>query len=381
MRHVILIAIFCGTIIATNGQSVLDSLVFDDINRFYRMYVPELVKDQSNVPLVFNLHGRGSNALQQEFYAVMNEVADTAGFIICYPDGIDMVWNSGFDPNAQDDAGFINALIDEIYKDYAVNLDKVYSCGMSNGGYQSLYMACELTHRFAAVASVTGSMLQTVLDNCNPSRAIPVMQIHGTNDSTVLYNGSDFGAPIEEVVQFWVNHNQCNFNGDTLMIENVDTLDNSTAERIRYTGGTHNSEVIFYKITNGGHTWAGSPRALGELLGVVNYDFNASGDIWNFFNQFALSDSIPLHNEQFTSTEKPVEIFPNPFKQFILINDVKQFNEVQLLHLNGQVLYQAMLPKDEANTKIELPDLNAGMYLLQLISEDQTYFYKIIKNE
>lgn len=385
MRHIILVAILSGILIGVNAQSVLDSLEVDDINRFYRVYVPEIAKDQDNVPLVFNLHGRGSDASQQEFYAVMNEVADTAGFIICYPESerFDDVklWNSGFDPNWVDDVGFINALIDEIHKDYAINLNKVYSCGMSNGGYQSLFMACELTNRFAAVASVTGSMLKTVVDNCEPNRAIPVMQIHGTDDPTVLYNGSDFGISIEELVQFWVAHNECNPIGDTLNIENIDTTDNTTAERIAYAGGTNNSEVIFYKVIDGEHTWPGSLKGIGTLLGRVNHDFNASGVIWNFFNQFALSDNISSHNEPFTLLEESIEIQPNPFNQFIVLSEVRPFHEIQIHHLNGQLLYQAFLSNNENKLTIDLSDLKSGMYLLQLISSDQVYFHKIIKNK
>jgi len=381
MRFILVVVTFLSLATTNQAQTISDTLVFDDTNRFYSIYVPENVKDETNLPLVFNLHGRGSSGTQQQIYSAMNEVADTAGFIVCYPDGIDEVWNSGFDPNGVNDTGFINALIDEIDKDYDINLDKVYTCGMSNGGYQSLYMACELTNRFAAVASVTGSMVKPVLDNCQPSKAIPVMQIHGTDDDTVLYGGSDIATPIEEVVQFWAAHNACNSVGDTLQIENIDTTDNSTAERIAYTNGTDNSEVIFYKITNGGHTWPGSPNAINDVfgLGVVNQDFNASEAIWNFFNQFSLSDSLPLNNENLFLSE--LEIFPNPFHQFIYINGNIAYSEVQLVDLNGRLKYQAYLPQGELSTKIQFNELSSGIYLIKLIAKDYTHWHKIIKNK
>jgi len=381
MRYIALVFIFLLTAIAIKGQTVKDSLMFDDIQRYYNVYVPENVQDQSDLPLVFTLHGAGSSASQQEAFFFMNEVADTAGFIVCYPDGINKVWNSGFSPNGVDDAGFINALIDKLDKDYAINLDKVYSCGMSNGGYQSLYMACELTNRFAAVASVTGSMAKAVLDNCTPSRAIPVMQIHGTSDSTVLYNGSAIAAPIEEVVKFWVENNQCNPIGDTLQIENIDTTDSSTAERIAYTEGLHNSEVIFYKITNGGHTWPGSSRALAALgtFGNTNFDFSASEVIWNFFNRYALSDTIPLSLE--IDSFASVELFPNPFNDFIYLKGEVQFDEVQLIDLNGQLLQQTFADNSNSLNKLKVNHLNNGIYLVKLISKDRVYIHKIIKNE
>jgi len=378
MRYSGLVFIFLFTTIGAWAQSVKDSLVFDDLNRFYRLYIPENVQEQSNLPLVFNLHGLTSNANQQEAYSLMNEVADTAGFIVCYPDGIDNAWNSGFYPDGVDDVGFINALIDKLHEDYAINLNKVYSCGMSNGGYQSFYMACELTNRFAAVASVTGSMLKFVLDNCTPSRAIPVMQIHGTKDSTVLYNGSAIGAPIEEVIKFWVENNQCNPVGDTLQIENTDTMDNTTAERITYTGGLYNNDVVFYKIADGAHTWPGSARQF-TFLGDTNFDFSGSGEIWNFFNRYALSDSISVSNE--TAPFVSVEVFPNPFNDFIFIKGEVQFDEIQLIDLNGQLLQQTLIDKSNSINKVKLNHLNNRIYMLKLISEDKAYIRKIIKNE
>jgi len=381
MRYLVLTGFIWALVNSTNGQTVLDSMVFDNTTRFYSLYIPANSLDKSNLPLVFNLHGRGSTGPEQQIYAAMDVVADTANFIICYPDGIDELWNSGFDPNGVDDAGFINALINEIHNNYSINLDKVYSCGMSNGGYQSLYMACEITNRFAAVASVTGSMTKSVFDSCQPSKAIPVMQIHGTGDDTVLYEGSDFGMPIEEVVQFWVMHNQCNAAGDTLQIENIDTTDQSTAERISYSGGINNSEVIFYKIANGGHTWPGSSKAINQLfeLGIANQDFNASAVIWNFFNQYSLSDTLALNNETLSINELAANIYPNPFDEFVYVSGSNKYNEIQIFNLTGQVLYQSEIPKGAETTKVGLNQLNPGTYLLEMISEDYTHWHKIIK--
>jgi polyhydroxybutyrate depolymerase len=62
---------------------------------------------------------------------------------------------------------------------------------MSNGGYMSHTLACELSNRITAIASVTGSIFNTQYgSNCHPMRPVPVMQIHGTNDPTVPYIGS-----------------------------------------------------------------------------------------------------------------------------------------------------------------------------------------------
>ena len=46
---------------------------------------------------------------------------------------------------------------------------------MSNGGFMSYHLACNLSSKIAAVASVTGSMSVQTYDSCDPSRPIAVM--------------------------------------------------------------------------------------------------------------------------------------------------------------------------------------------------------------
>ncbi|MCT4581155.1 MAG: hypothetical protein N4A35_07030 [Flavobacteriales bacterium] len=60
---------------------------------------------------------------------------------------------------------------------------------MSNGGFINLTLAGQLSHKIAAVASVTGSMCQNQITQNTISRSIPAMQIHGTNYGVVNFNG------------------------------------------------------------------------------------------------------------------------------------------------------------------------------------------------
>jgi len=132
IHKLIILIISIVTIQSAYSQQSADSLLHDNIYRHYRMYVPPAYANQTNLPLVFNLHGRGSNNIEQQFYSKMNEVADTSGFIICYPQSTKFnnvnVWNSGFDPDATDDVGFIDALIDELLDKYNIDLNRVYTC-------------------------------------------------------------------------------------------------------------------------------------------------------------------------------------------------------------------------------------------------------------
>jgi polyhydroxybutyrate depolymerase len=150
---------------------------------------------------------------------------------------------------------------------------------MSNGGYMSYMLACELSDRITAIASVTGSVFNEQLDNCTPARAVPVMQIHGTNDATVDFNGIPLFAPsIPELVDYWVDHNNCSTTPNIVEIPNINTTDDSTVEKLEYNNGDEGSMVWFYIVENGGHTWPDGFINLPDL--VTNRDFNASEHIW-----------------------------------------------------------------------------------------------------
>ena len=140
---------------AVAQETIAIDLEFDGEDRDYRLRIPANFDGETALPLVFNLHGFTSNATQQELYSRMNVVADTAGFFICYANGIGAAWNVGWDfGSSADDVGFINFLIDQISAEYPILSDQIYSCGMSNGGFMSYRLACELNQRIAAVASV-----------------------------------------------------------------------------------------------------------------------------------------------------------------------------------------------------------------------------------
>jgi len=352
------------------GQQIVDSLMHNGLSRNYRLYIPAAYANQTNLPLVFNLHGLTSNALAQQFYSKMNEVADTAGFIVCYPNGIDNSWNSGFNPNGVDDVGFINALIDELSTQYNIDLNRVYTCGMSNGGYQSYFLACELPNRFAAIASVTGTMFPSVFSSCNPQRSIPVLQFHGTNDSTVLYNGSATATAIEDVIKFWVDNNLCTAEGDTVNIPNIDTTDQSTAQLISYTNCVDNSAVQFYKILDGAHTW---PGAATDFLGITNYDINASELIWNFFKQYDLESQIL---DAPTIDFIDINIQPNPANKFIYLDGIANTSTIKIINLDGRLV--KTIENITSTNSIDISDLKAGLYLVNVFNNGKTNLGKLI---
>ena len=287
----VVILFFSQTILYAQIQT--GSFDFEGHNRNYMVFVPNNYPDTINFPLVIYLHSYGWTAQKGMDHTLMNLVADTSGFIIVYPNAVNLVWNSGVGDNPNwpdpdvDDVGFINALIDTLSNHYSIDLERIYACGYSNGGFMAYKLACQLNHRIAAIASVGGVISSGTADNCNPQHTMPVLQIHGTEDNIVPLNGATGWYSVDQTLSYWIDFNGC-VQVDTVLLPDLDPTDGCTVEKISYSNCSDESNVIFYKVINGGHSW---PSAAADYpwAGKRNKDINASVEIWNFFKDYKLN--------------------------------------------------------------------------------------------
>lgn len=345
--------------------TVVDSIKSGGIYRTYRLYIPAIYNGSTARPLVFNLHGYTSNAAAQQQYTIFEPIADTANFLMVFPQGTkdgsnQPFWNAGMSASLVNDIAFLNALIDSLDLTYNIDLNAVYSCGMSNGGFMSHTLACESSNRFTAIASVTGSIFTTQYgSNCHPTRPVPVMQISGTADATVPYNGASGMMPIDSVVKYWVTKNNCNPTAAFNNVPNTNTSDGCTAEHYVYSGGNLGSSVELYKVIGGGHTWPGSPF----VIGTTNQDFYASKEIWRFFRQYRLN---VLTNEVETEKENlNVSLYPNPAKDILTISFDKEDYALYSVEI-ADVLGKTLLSKNDGFESIHVSFLHSGIYFITL---------------
>jgi polyhydroxybutyrate depolymerase len=311
MKHSILVFLMLGIIIITNSCKKDNSLVteadqdeqnsttdqiikgnfdFEDISRNYMVFLPKNYSGKTNFPLVINLHAYSYNAQMEMEYTKMNLVADTAGFIIVYPNGKNN-WNSGIGVNPSyptpnyNDVGFINALIDTLIKHYPnIDLDRIYACGFSNGGIMAYKLACQLSNRIAAVASVSGVMAESFANNCNTPRALPVLHIHGTKDNIAPLDGVTGCYSVDQTLNFWSDANSCGSASAVLLPDLIPT-DGCTVEKTTYSDSSNECKVVFYKVIDGGHSWPGAVENY-SWSGKTNMDINASAEIWKFFKNY-----------------------------------------------------------------------------------------------
>ncbi|MAJ43472.1 MAG: hypothetical protein CMF96_01840, partial [Candidatus Marinimicrobia bacterium] len=157
----IIILVFIRLLSAEYFQ--IDSLIIGGIERKY--YVSNPDDNNEPTPLIIHMHGLtgtpygAKNGTKFDIWGV-----DYSQITMVYPEGMlntngQSSWNVGtyWDQNNYDDVGFISAMIDSISEDYNIDLDRVYACGFSNGGYMAYRLACELSDKIAAFGSVTGN--------------------------------------------------------------------------------------------------------------------------------------------------------------------------------------------------------------------------------
>jgi polyhydroxybutyrate depolymerase len=258
----------------------------------YSIYLPKGYTSTKTYPLVVNFHGLGSKAVKHEHYCKLDDVADKEGFIAVYPQSNHEGWNAGLGfksyMNGDDDIGNLNKLLDTLESIYSIDKKRIYATGVSLGGSFTYRIACEMSDRIAAVASVSGLMSDSTLVHCNLKRNIPILHIHGTDDYVMHYSGMHQANGVEALLKIWTLKDQCVQKPDTIQIPNRDKTDHSTVQLIKYKECAGKSEVWFYKITNGGHAWPGGGNKF-RILGRKNNDFNGSQAIWDFFKKFTLN--------------------------------------------------------------------------------------------
>jgi len=366
--------ILTGVLISTGlfisaQTTIVGSLTSGGINRSYRLYIPAAYTGLSARPLVIDLHGYTSNAANQQLYSNFMPIADTANFLIVYPEGTSLngqpYWNAGISNTGVDDVLFISDLIGTLKNNYAIDPNSVYACGMSNGGYMSHTLASRLGNKIAAIASVTGSMFYSQFYSWITSRAVPVMQISGTADATVPYLGNTNSLPVDTLIKYWVSINNCNPTPVFTAVPDTNTGDGCTAEHYLFSGGTGGATIELYKIIGGGHSWPGSPY----IIGVTNQDFNSSLQIWLFFRKYKLNQFVGIN--ELVSVDNSL-IYPNPCTNIVYIDDEKA-ETTMIMDVNGKVVI-------ETNKKqIDVSLLAKGVYSVVIISENYRSVKKLVK--
>jgi len=362
----ILISILATTALITSGYSqtfISQTIQHDGLIREYSIYVPASYDGTTNFPLQFNLHGGGGTNSAWQVTSDMRPIADTADFILVYPqarpdpsDGNSFNWIPKV-PGTFDDVPFFSSLIDTIASNYQIDQNRIYACGYSLGGDMTFELGCKLNNRIAAIAPVARTMQANPNSFCSPVHPTGVLTILGTDDLVSPYNGIVFGG-IEYYISaaathsYWATHNNC------VTTATMNTVSPSV-ERYTWSTTPGCAYVEELKVIGGGHDWPGS---------FGNMTIDANTEIWQFVSRYDINGLIGCTTTSIYENNGQTDnykAFPNPFNHELTI-EVKspQANDFSIYNIIGELVTSGKL-NSQVNT-IDLSSLAPNVYILNI---------------
>lgn len=232
--------------------------------RTYFLFRPPSLDVDKPAPLVLALHGYTSSAAGMEAMTLFDAEAIKGGFVVVYPEGLAQSWNAGgccgdAQSKNADDVAFISQLIDSLVRDAHVDPKRVFVTGMSNGGMMAHRLACEISDRIAAAASVSGALM---VDACHPTRSISILEMHGTADPLVR-----FDQQLTDGMMQWASLDGC--------APTPKVTDNGDIATTTWTACREGATVVLQAVAGAGHSWfaPNSPARPG-----------ATSVVWDFFS-------------------------------------------------------------------------------------------------
>jgi polyhydroxybutyrate depolymerase len=353
------------------SQETTNSFTHDGITRDYITYAPGVYDGSSAVPLVIALHGLGDD--MHSFTAIrMDLIADTANFIVVTPQAIVetlltnlTAWNSGVQTfgltlnSTIDDVGFLSELIDTISANYNIDEQQIYFCGFSMGGFMAQRLACELSDKVTAIASVAGTLGSGI--NCSPGRSVPVCHFHGTKDGVVAYSGNQYGNDVEELINFWVTNNNCESSPVITLLPDL-ANDGYLITHSLYAGAEGGADVELYRVDSADHEWLAPPPT---------NDIFYTDEIWKFFlkQKVAVAESVDIEKDSI------VRVFPNPSNGLIKLYNYNSVATVYVYDDFGNLVFETKVFENHKN--LNLKHLSAGSYFVKIKDSEGVFMEKL----
>lgn len=237
------------------------------------VFVPSTYDGSEAMPLLLLLHSYSITGSFADAAFGFRPIAEERGFLLAVPEGnIDSrgspYWNStsgccDFDASGVDDSGYLRRVIEDIQARWNVDGRRIFTIGVSNGGFMGHRMACDHADLVAGIVSIAGA---THLDPslCRPSQGVHIVNIHGTEDTIIRFDGGSFTGPhpgAVETVRRWVDLNRCGAPEMGGRID-ADALTPGAETRVtRYVEGCRpGGTVEFWEMLGAGHFFIPSPE-------------------------------------------------------------------------------------------------------------------------
>ena len=247
--------------------------------RHYYLFLPENLTEPA--PLLLAFHGGGGGGYRYPQQLLFQELAATEGFIMAFPEAKHVKpneggWQLNTRTDRMQDINYVSAIIDGIGSQHRIDQRRIYAIGYSLGSMFIYELACHMTDRFAAVASYAGTMPINP-DSCDQTNPIPIMHVHGKQDSIIAYDIEwDWKAwdsvgtmrDIPGLVSFWADRYNCKEVTDTTT---------ANARHVVHSECDGNSRVEHYGLGGQDHEW---PQSINER--------SMHRVLWSFLAEFRL---------------------------------------------------------------------------------------------
>ena len=267
------------------------TITVNGTTREYIIEVPSSYNGTVPHDLILVYHGMTGTAQQTTFTGFHN-YGNTDKFITIYPQGLADIPNY-FDPGTfttgwkfevsnNRDVTFTEVLLDSLNDEFTLNPNGVFVTGISNGGYFSDILACNIGDNLAAIAPVIGGTPLYPTSPCSITKILPVFHLGSEFDSIVDIEN------LRRATDYWVTHNNC----DTApVIEDIcevyyDNDQNDIVYKCEF-ACIVNGVVVTAKDL-GCHTWPSTYNG---------YSFNTTDMVLDFFRKQGLGDtSSAIHS-------------------------------------------------------------------------------------
>jgi len=161
-----------------------------DLEREYRLVIPDCTRGQKNLPVVFALHGAVHTTDRFAEETGLDHLAAKHGFLLVYLQGRLCSWPATVAPQTAESAAadlkFFDAMCDAMVARYAADRSRVYVVGSSQGGAMCNVLVAMRSDRIAAAVCHCGWMPEPLGEKpLNTLRKTPMLFIVGSLDVQV----------------------------------------------------------------------------------------------------------------------------------------------------------------------------------------------------
>jgi len=263
----------------------MTSILVNEEERIFRLSVPSS-EAGTKLPIVIAFHGGGGSEEDFQQQNEFDQLGEEEKFIMAYAiaesdrTASEGEWYLNTAATSKDDNHFSEAIVDELSNSYCIDEERLYAIGYSLGSMFTYEIACQLNHRFAAVASFAGTMPVNP-ETCDLTGSIAVMHIHGKLDYIIDYDedwdwkegehdGVGTMSNIPGMIDFWAQNSNCQSENTHSHLFGGDDV-----EHIVHTECDGDVRIEHYGMEAQEHTWPN------QVDGTDTYQL-----IWDFLIDF-----------------------------------------------------------------------------------------------